>query len=161
MSWSLHSPLSLIVKLESYILPIYLSLGVVFCCFGLLHKQTNNQIFIPQAFEANASSSGGIQTLIEWNFNQDYKTIKKWKWYIKKRKVEFWLQLSNKPNWDNDSFELCWIIQIFTAPVSSPTTATPTPPAPPARISPSPSASWFLEHIKWGLQLTTETSRVG
>ena len=39
MSWSLHSPLSLIVKLESYILPIYLSLGVVFCCFGLLHKK--------------------------------------------------------------------------------------------------------------------------
>ena len=114
MSWSLHSPLSLIVKLESYILPIYLSLGVVFCCFGLLHKQTNNQIFIPQAFEANASSSGGTQTLIEWNFNQDYKTIKKWKWYIKKRKVEFWLQLSNKLNWDNDSFELCWIIQILS-----------------------------------------------
>ena len=75
MSWSLHSPLSLIVKLERYILP-YLYLGVIFCCFGLLHEHTNNQIFIPQAFEANASSSGGTQTLIEWNFNQDYKTIK-------------------------------------------------------------------------------------
>ena len=34
------------------------------------------QIVIPQAFEANASSSGGIQTLVEWNFNQDYKTMK-------------------------------------------------------------------------------------
>ena len=56
---------------------MYLSIGVVFCCFGLLHKKkTILQISIPQAFEANASSSGGIQTLIEWNFNQDYKTIK-------------------------------------------------------------------------------------
>ena len=47
---------------------IYLSFVTVFCCFGHLYKQTNSLtliIFIPQAFEPNASSSDGIQTLIE------------------------------------------------------------------------------------------------
>ena len=43
-------------------------LCIIFCCFGHLNKQTSSlllQIFIPQAFEANASSSRGIQTLID------------------------------------------------------------------------------------------------
>ena len=34
-------------------------------------------------------------------------------------------------------------------PLSSSTTAPPTPPAPPARISPSPAASWVLVLSKW------------
>ena len=61
---------------------IYLGLFVVFCCFGHLNNQTNSltlEIFNPQAFEAIASSSGGIQTLIDACLNQDVKitTIRK------------------------------------------------------------------------------------
>ena len=45
-------------------LKIYLSIGVVFCCFGLQQKQTNNLTDIYSTrFEVNASSSGGIETL--------------------------------------------------------------------------------------------------
>ena len=77
----------------------YLGLFVVFCCFGHLNNQTNSltlEIFNPQAFEAIASSSGGIQTLIDACLNQDVKitTIRKWKLIDKiTRKVKFWLRL--------------------------------------------------------------------
>ena len=80
---------------------LYLYFVVVFCCFGHLNKQTNSltlKIFIPQAFEANASSSGGILTSIDIDINQDVKitTMKSESHSWKKRgKVKFGLRLSN------------------------------------------------------------------
>ena len=56
-------------------------------------KQTNIQYkyFIPQAFEAIASSSGGIQTLIDTNSNQDVKitTLESESYTYKGGKVKF------------------------------------------------------------------------
>ena len=50
---------------------LYLSIGFVFCCFGQTNKQIDLQTCITLAFEAIASSSGGIQTLIDTNVSQD------------------------------------------------------------------------------------------
>ena len=107
---------------------IYLSFVTVFCCFGHLYKQTNSLtliIFIPQAFVAIATSSGGIQTSIDKDINWDVKitTMKKWKLHIKKKrgKVDFKLQLFKLTiarRWLLK--KLCWIIQILTCPLSSP-----------------------------------------
>ena len=43
----------------------YLSIGLVFCCFGQFEKLSIefDIYFFPQAFEANASSSGGRQSV--------------------------------------------------------------------------------------------------
>ena len=58
---------------------LYLSIGFVFCCFGQINKQMDLQTCITLAFEAIASSSGGIQTLIDTNISQDDRitTMKK------------------------------------------------------------------------------------
>ena len=54
--------------------PLYWSLCVVFCCFGHLQTIFLQYLYLfPQAFEAIASSSGGIQTLIDEDINQDDK----------------------------------------------------------------------------------------
>ena len=51
----------------------YWSNGVVFCC---IYKQSYKYLYLfLQAFEANASSSGGIQTLLDTDTNQDVKII--------------------------------------------------------------------------------------
>ena len=44
---------------------VYLSIGLVFCCFGQFEKLSIefDIYFFPQAFEANASSSGGRQSV--------------------------------------------------------------------------------------------------
>ena len=74
--------MGILVSLIEWNRSSYLGLFVVFCCFGHLNNQTNSltlEIFNPQAFEAIASSSGGIQTLIDACLNQDVKitTIRK------------------------------------------------------------------------------------
>ena len=50
----------------------YLSIDFVFWCFGQTNKQTDLQTCIPLAFEAIASSSGDIQTLIDKIISQDH-----------------------------------------------------------------------------------------
>ena len=54
----------------------YLSIGFVFWCFGQTNKQTDSQTCIPLAFEAIASSSGDIQTLIDKIISQDHTITK-------------------------------------------------------------------------------------
>ena len=71
---------------------IYWSLCVVFRCFGHLQTIFLQYLYLfPQAFEANASSSGGIQTLIDEYTNQDIKitTIESESYTCKRAKVKF------------------------------------------------------------------------
>ena len=44
-------------------------------CLWTSKQQKTLQIFIPQTFEVNAPSSGGIQTLIDRNINKDHKIM--------------------------------------------------------------------------------------
>ena len=50
----------------------YLYIGFVFWCFGQTNKQTDSKTCIALAFEAIASSSGDIQTLIDKIISQDH-----------------------------------------------------------------------------------------
>ena len=57
-----------------------------------IYKQSYKYLYLlPQAFEANASSSGGIQTLIDTDINQDVKitTIESESYTCKRGKVKF------------------------------------------------------------------------
>ena len=67
----------------------------------------------------------------------------------KKGKVKFELRLPNKLYWDDDSLKKCAGSSRLSL-LPQPTAAPPTPPAPPARISPSSSPPWFSELSKWG-----------
>ena len=128
----------------------YWSLCVVFCCFGHLQTIFLQYLYLfPQAFEANASSSGGIQTLIDEYTNQDIKikTIESESYTCKRAKVKFLTPTFKQ------TIPRRWLLKkVLDHPDfhSSPTAAPPSPPAPPARISPSSSAPWFSELSTWG-----------
>ena len=129
---------------------LYWSLCVVFCCFGHLQTIFLQYLYLfPQAFEATASSSGGIQTLIDEYTNQDIKitTIESESYTCKRAKVKFLTPTFKQ------TIPRRWLLKkVLDHPDfhSSPTAAPPSPPAPPARISPSSWASWFSDLSTWG-----------
>ena len=80
---------------ESTTILIYLCSFLLHWTSKLANKQTILQTFIPQPFEASASSSGGKQTSIDRNFNRDYKITTIKSDTSKIGKVEFELRFSN------------------------------------------------------------------
>ena len=79
---------------------LYLSIGLVFCCFGQFEKLSIefDIYFFPQAFEANASSSGGRQSVNDKELSITVtKSQKKKKVKVKRYKKKIGV-LPNFPN---------------------------------------------------------------
>ena len=135
-------------------LHLYLSIDFVFWCFGQTNKQTDLQTCIPLAFEAIASSSGDIQTLIDKIISQDH-TIRQTKSESEESEA-FDFDFQNY--WEETMTILKRLLDppdFYKSP-SPPTAAPPTTPAPPARIlsspfsSLSPPVSQPREPPRWG-----------
>ena len=99
----------------------YWSLCVVFCCYGHLQTIFLQYLYLfPQAFEAIASSSGGIQTSIDKEIKLGGKIITmKSESDIHKQKgeSEVWTPTSKQTILRRWLLEkMCWILQIISPP---------------------------------------------